>query len=168
MVSVSVICCYLISHPKPTELVEFQSFILLKICKFCRGHLTGQLARATWYELGEEDSLSKRATSTAGKLASAENRPTRRLLVSFFLHGLLGFSFDKLTGFWGWAFQKNQVEAVSFLLLSLRVPTITYTIVPSPGPSWQIDGETVETVADFILGGSKITVDGDFSHEENK
>ena len=30
---------------------------------------------------------------------------------------------------------------------------------------WQIDGETVETVADFILGGSKITEDGDCSHE---
>ena len=31
--------------------------------------------------------------------------------------------------------------------------------------SWQIDGETTETVTDFILGGSKITVDGDCSHE---
>ena len=31
--------------------------------------------------------------------------------------------------------------------------------------SWEIDGETVETVSDFILGGSKITVDGDCSHE---
>ena len=31
--------------------------------------------------------------------------------------------------------------------------------------SWQIDGETVKTVADFILGGSKITADGDCSHE---
>ena len=31
--------------------------------------------------------------------------------------------------------------------------------------SWEIDGETVETVADFILGGSKITADGDYSHE---
>ena len=31
--------------------------------------------------------------------------------------------------------------------------------------SWQIDGETVETVSDFIFGGSKITADGDFSHE---
>ena len=31
--------------------------------------------------------------------------------------------------------------------------------------SWQIDGETVETVRDFILGGSKITADGDCSHE---
>ena len=35
----------------------------------------------------------------------------------------------------------------------------------SPITSWQIDGERVETVADFILGGSKITVDGDCSHE---
>ena len=35
----------------------------------------------------------------------------------------------------------------------------------SPITSWQIDRETVETVADFILGGSKITADGDFSHE---
>ena len=35
----------------------------------------------------------------------------------------------------------------------------------SPVTSWQIDGETVETVTDFIWGGSKITADGDFSHE---
>ena len=34
-----------------------------------------------------------------------------------------------------------------------------------PIPSWEIDGETVETVSDFILGDSKITVDGDCSHE---
>ena len=34
-----------------------------------------------------------------------------------------------------------------------------------PITSWEIDGKTVETVADFILGGSKITVDGDCSHE---
>ena len=34
-----------------------------------------------------------------------------------------------------------------------------------PIASWQIDGETVETVSDFILGGSKITADGDCSHE---
>ena len=32
-------------------------------------------------------------------------------------------------------------------------------------PSWEIDGETVETVSNFILGGSKITADGDCSHE---
>ena len=34
-----------------------------------------------------------------------------------------------------------------------------------PITSWQMDGETVETMADFILGGSKITADGDRSHE---
>ena len=34
-----------------------------------------------------------------------------------------------------------------------------------PNTSWQIDGEAVETVADFILGGSKITADGDCCHE---
>ena len=34
-----------------------------------------------------------------------------------------------------------------------------------PIPSWQIDGESMQTVADFILGGSKITADGDCSHE---
>ena len=39
--------------------------------------------------------------------------------------------------------------------------------IMASGPinSWQIDGETVETVSDFILGGSKITADGDCSHE---
>ena len=35
----------------------------------------------------------------------------------------------------------------------------------SPITSWQIDGETVETVSDFVLGGSKITADGVYSHE---
>ena len=38
-------------------------------------------------------------------------------------------------------------------------------MVSSPITSWQIDGETVETVTDFILRGSKITADGDCSHE---
>ena len=44
---------------------------------------------------------------------------------------------------------------------------IQKTKIMASGPiiSWQIDGETVETVADFILGGSKTTVDGDLSHE---
>ena len=41
----------------------------------------------------------------------------------------------------------------------------TKIMASGPIPSWQIDGETVETVADFILGGSKITADGDCSHE---
>ena len=38
----------------------------------------------------------------------------------------------------------------------------------SPITSWQIDGETMETVTDFILGGSKITTDGDCSHESKR
>ena len=41
----------------------------------------------------------------------------------------------------------------------------TKIMASSPITSWQIDGETVETVAAFILGGSKITADGDCSHE---
>ena len=41
----------------------------------------------------------------------------------------------------------------------------TKTIASNPITSWQIDREKVETVADFIFMGSKITVDGDYSHE---
>ena len=41
----------------------------------------------------------------------------------------------------------------------------TKIMASSPITSWQIDGETVETVADFIFWGSKITADGDCSHE---
>ena len=41
----------------------------------------------------------------------------------------------------------------------------TKIVASSPITSWEIDGETVETVSDFILGGSKITADGDCSHE---
>ena len=41
----------------------------------------------------------------------------------------------------------------------------TKIMASSPITSWQIDGETVETVSDFILGGSKITADGDCSHK---
>ena len=41
----------------------------------------------------------------------------------------------------------------------------TKIMASDPTTSWQIDGETVETVSDFILGGSKITAYGDCSHE---
>ena len=41
----------------------------------------------------------------------------------------------------------------------------TKMMASSPNTSWQIDGETMETVTDFIFLGSKITADGDFSHE---
>ena len=45
--------------------------------------------------------------------------------------------------------------------------SIQKTKIMAPGPitSWQIDAETIETVTDFILGGSKITADGDCNHE---
>ena len=50
------------------------------------------------------------------------------------------------------------------MVLKLNIQK-TKIMASSPIISWQIDGETVETVADFILGGSKITADGDCSHE---
>ena len=49
---------------------------------------------------------------------------------------------------------------------SLKLNIQKTKIMPSsPITSWEIDGETMETVTDFILGGSKITADGDCSHE---
>ena len=48
--------------------------------------------------------------------------------------------------------------------LKLNIQTTKIT-ASSPINSWQIDGETMKTVMDFILGGSKITVNGDCSHE---
>ena len=56
---------------------------------------------------------------------------------------------------------KEQSEKVG-LKLNIQKTNI---MASSPIISWQTDGETVETVADFILGGSKITADGDCSHE---
>ena len=56
---------------------------------------------------------------------------------------------------------KEEIEKVG---LKLNIQT-TKIMASGPIISWQIDGETVETVRDFILGGSKITTDGDCSHE---
>ena len=56
---------------------------------------------------------------------------------------------------------KEESEKVD-LKLSIQKTKI---MASSPITSWQIDGETVETVADFIFLGSKITTDGDYSHE---
>ena len=66
-------------------------------------------------------------------------------------------------------------EELKSLLMKVKVESekvglklnIQKTKIMAPGPitSWQIDEETVETVSDFILGGSKITADGDCSHE---
>ena len=56
---------------------------------------------------------------------------------------------------------KQESEKVG-LKLNIQKTKITAS---GPITSWEIDGETVETVSDFILGGSKITADGDCSHE---
>ena len=56
---------------------------------------------------------------------------------------------------------KEESEKVG-LKLNIQKMKITAS---SPITSWEIDEETVETVSDFILGGSKITADGDCSHE---
>ena len=66
-------------------------------------------------------------------------------------------------------------EELKSLLMKVKVESETVglkfnvqkTKIMAYGPitSWEIDGETVKTVSDFILGGSKITVDGDCSHE---
>ena len=66
-------------------------------------------------------------------------------------------------------------EELKSLLMKVKVErdkvglklNIQKTKIMAFGPitSWEIDGETVETVSDFILGGSKITADGDYSHE---
>ena len=56
---------------------------------------------------------------------------------------------------------KEESEKVS---LKLNIQK-TKIMASDPITSWEIDGETLETVSDFILGGSKITADGDCSHE---
>ena len=66
-------------------------------------------------------------------------------------------------------------EELKSLLMKVKVESekvglklnIQKTNIMASGPiaSWEIDGETVETVSDFILGGSKFTADGDCSHE---
>ena len=70
--------------------------------------------------------------------------------------------------------QKSEEELKSLLMkmkeesekvgLKLNIQKMKI-MASSPITSWQIDGQTMETVRDFILGGSKITADGDCSHE---
>ena len=56
---------------------------------------------------------------------------------------------------------KEETEKVD---LNLNIQK-TKIMASGPITSWQIDGETMETVRNFIFGGSKITVDGDYNHE---
>ena len=59
-----------------------------------------------------------------------------------------------------------EVKEEGWLKIGLKL-NIQKTKIMASGPitSWEVDGETVQTVSDFILGGSKITADGDCSHE---
>ena len=61
---------------------------------------------------------------------------------------------------------KEESEKVG-LKLNIQKTKIMASEDQASGPitSWEIDGETVETISDFIFGGSKITADGDGSHE---
>ena len=59
---------------------------------------------------------------------------------------------------------KDESENVGLKLNIQKTKIMTY----GPITSWQTDGETVETVSDFIFGGSKITADGDCSHESKR
>ena len=65
-----------------------------------------------------------------------------------------------------WKINYSKMMKVESEKVGLKL-NIQKTKIMASGPitSWQIDGETVETVADFILGGSKIIADGDWSHE---
>ena len=58
-------------------------------------------------------------------------------------------------------------EELKSLLMKVKVESEKVGLIMASGPitSWQIDGETVEPVADFIFLGSKVTADGDSSHD---
>ena len=58
----------------------------------------------------------------------------------------------------------NLKEETEKAVLKLSIQNMKI-MASGPITSWQIDGETVETVSDFIFGSSKITADGDYSHE---
>ena len=62
--------------------------------------------------------------------------------------------------------ERIYTKAICNHLLKLNIQK-TKIMASSPITLWQIDGVTVESVADFILGGSKITSDGDCSHEKD-
>ena len=86
-----------------------------------------------------------------------ENRPNNRTVAQ--TENRIGLSEEELKSLLRKV--KEESEKVG-LKLNIRETKI---MASGPITSWQIDGETVETVADFIFGGSKISADGDCSHE---
>ena len=86
-----------------------------------------------------------------------------------------GWNINNLTYTYDTTLMAESEEELKSLLMKVKEESgkaglklnIQKTKIMASGPitSWNIDGETVETVSDFILGGSKITADGDCSHE---
>ena len=108
--------------------------------------------------MGRPDSLEK--TLILGKI---EGRKRRRWQSMRWLNGNTNWCWTWVwasSGSWWWT-EKEESEKVGLKL------NIQKTKIMASGPitSWQIDGETVESVSDFIFLGSKITADGDCSHE---
>ena len=66
---------------------------------------------------------------------------------------------EELKSLWMKVKEESEKVGLEFNIQKMKI------MASSPITSWEIDGETVETVSDFILGGSKITADGDCSHE---
>ena len=94
--------------------------------------------------------------------------PTKLCLVKAMVFPVVMYAYDT-------TLMTESEEELKSLLMKVKEESekvglklnIQKTKIMASGPiiSWQIDGETVETVVDFILGGSKITADGDCSHE---
>ena len=66
---------------------------------------------------------------------------------------------EELKSLWMKVKEESENTGLKFNIQKMKI------MASGPTTSWQIDGETMETVIDFILGGSKITADGDCSHE---
>ena len=75
---------------------------------------------------------------------------------------LMAESEEELKSFWMKVKQESETVGLKLNIQKTKI------MASDPITSWQMDGETMETVRDFILGGSKITVDGDYSHEINE
>ena len=65
---------------------------------------------------------------------------------------------EELKSLW-WKWEESEKLGLKFHIQKTKI------MASGPIPSWEIDGETVETLSDFIFLGSKITADGDCSHE---
>ena len=94
--------------------------------------------------------------------AQAENKVARRNTNNFRYSNdttLMVESKEELRSLWVNVNEESEKVGLQFKIQKTKI------MESSPITSWQIDGETIETVRDFILGGSKIIADGECSHE---